>query len=94
MRCRPTAAVFWADLRLPAMDVELIVRAWLRCLPAQYLNGTHRRWPRTDGFDLHPHRTRLLHVSTGTRRKVLMVAALALGAPPRSSTNLVVIDQA
>lgn len=74
--------VFWADPRSPAMDA-LIVRAWLQGLPAQYSEwnapalATH-----LDGFDLHPHLDKGFYMlSTGTRRKVLMAAALASGAP-------------
>jgi ABC-type multidrug transport system ATPase subunit len=74
--------VFWVDPRSPAMDA-LIVQAWLQDLPAQ-----HPGWnapalaAHLDGFDLHPHLDKGFYMlSTGTRRKVLMAAALASGAP-------------
>lgn len=79
---RYRAQVFWVDPRAHA-DSAAIARDWLRDLPAQ-----HPHWDAAAlaahvvGFALEPHLDKpFLALSTGSRRKVLMAAALASGAP-------------
>lgn len=74
--------VFWEDPRSDAID-PLTVRDWLQSLPARY-----RAWDakaladHVRGFALEPHLDKCFYMlSTGSRRKVLMAAALASGAP-------------
>ena len=73
--------VFWVDPRADAID-PLIVQAWLDSLPA-----LHPAWDaqamadHVRGFGLEPHLDKAFYMlSTGSRRKVLMAAALASGA--------------
>lgn len=73
--------VFWQDPRSSALDA-LSVQQWWDTLPARY-----SRWDATAlaahiaGFALQPHLDKALYqLSAGTRRKVLMAAALASGA--------------
>ena len=74
--------VFWADPRSPAMDA-LVAQAWLQGLPAQYPGWNAQALAaHLDGFGLHAHLDKGFYMlSTGTRRKLLMAAALASGAP-------------
>jgi ABC-type transport system involved in cytochrome c biogenesis ATPase subunit len=74
--------VFWMDPRSDAMDA-LTVRAWLQSLPAQ-----HAAWDaaalaaHVQGWGLEEHLDKGFYMlSTGSKRKVLMAAALASGAP-------------
>lgn len=74
--------VFWMDPRSDALDA-LTVRAWLQTLPAQ-----HAAWDaaalaaHVQGWGLEEHLDKGFHMlSTGSKRKVLMAAALASGAP-------------
>lgn len=76
------AQVFWADPRAPGWDANT---------PQGWFTHWATRWPRWDaaaleahveGFGLAPHRAKPMEqLSTGSRRKVLMAAALASGAP-------------
>ena len=73
--------VFWQDPRSSALDA-LSVQQWWDSLPARY-----SRWDAAAlaahiaGFALQPHLDKALYqLSAGTRRKVLMAAALASGA--------------
>lgn len=75
------AQVFWQDPRSTALDM-FTARQWLDSLPGQYPAwdaaelGVHVR-----GFSLEPHLDKPFYaLSTGSRRKVLMAAALASGA--------------
>lgn len=72
--------VFWEDPRSDAID-PLTVRAWLQSLPA-----LHPAWDaqalaaHVAGFGLEPHLDKGFYMlSTGSRRKALMAAALASG---------------
>jgi ABC-type transport system involved in cytochrome c biogenesis ATPase subunit len=74
--------VFWADARAGHWD-PLVAQAWLGSLPAQY-----PQWDvaaladHIEGFALQEHLHKPFYaLSTGSRRKVLMAAALASGAP-------------
>ncbi len=74
--------VFWMDPRSDALDA-LTVRAWLQTLPAQ-----HAAWDaaalaaHVQGWGLEEHLDKGFYMlSTGSKRKVLMAAALASGAP-------------
>lgn len=73
--------VFWMDPRSDALDA-LTVRAWLQTLPAQ-----HAAWDaaalaaHVQGWGLEEHLDKGFYMlSTGSKRKVLMAAALASGA--------------
>lgn len=73
--------VFWADPRDPALD---------QLLPSEVFEHMAQRYPRfnlaliaplMDGLFLHEHaHKKLFMLSTGSRRKVLLVAAFASGA--------------
>jgi len=74
--------VFWMDPRSDAID-PLTVCDWLQSLPAQ-----HPAWDaqalagHVQGFGLEAHLHKGIYMlSTGSKRKVLMAAALASGAP-------------
>lgn len=77
----PRGQLFWVEVRSAELD-ELVARDWLQ--------GQRTRYPRWDasalsahveGFALAPHLDKpFLALSTGTRRKVIMAAALASGA--------------
>lgn len=76
-----SAEVFWQDPRSPALDA-LTPQQWWASLPDCY-----SAWDATalaahiQGFALEPHGHKALYqLSAGTRRKVLMAAALASGA--------------
>lgn len=76
-----SAAVFWLDPRTDALD-QTTVAAYFAALPAQ--------WPALDtawlaelveGLGLQPHmHKQLFMLSTGSKRKVFLAAALASGA--------------
>ena len=77
---RPSA-VFWADLRLPMHDNETPGQCWMHfraSLPA-WSDATQKEL--IDILQLAPHLDKRLNMlSTGSRRKVGLVAALASGA--------------
>ena len=88
--CVPTAGrllrevvpQFWRDPRDPADDA-LGVQAWLAREQARY-PGWDAAYAAAliEGFALAPHQGKALYqLSTGSRRKVWLVAALACGAP-------------
>ena len=74
--------VFWIDPQTEAHDA---------LAAASYLEGLQKHWPRLseaaledliDGFSLRPHLHKPLYMlSTGSRRKVWLTAALSAGAP-------------
>ena len=77
----PAGGVFWVDLQDPAHDHTTVQACW-DALRAQY-----PRWndvllqDLADSLDMNQHREKRLHMlSTGSRRKVMVVAALASGA--------------
>ena len=74
--------VFWQDPHSPALD-SCGVQQWWDSLPAQYPQWSASALAaHVQGFALQPHVDKTLHqLSAGTRRKVLMAAALASGAP-------------
>jgi|SRR3990167_844063 len=74
--------VFWMDPRSDAID-PLTVHDWLQSLPAQ-----HPAWDaqaladHVKGFGLEEHLHKGIYMlSTGSKRKMLMAAGLASGAP-------------
>lgn len=80
--------VFWADLRLPACDASTPVECW------RSLGQARPRWDEAleqalaEALNLQEHlHKRLDMLSTGTRRKTGLVAALASGA------TLTLLDQ-
>lgn len=76
------AQVFWEDPRSDAIDA-LTVRAWLESLPAQHAAWDARALAdHVQGFGLEEHLHKGIYMlSTGSKRKVLMAAGLASGAP-------------
>jgi ABC-type multidrug transport system ATPase subunit len=77
----PEGDVFWVDLQDPAHDSTSVQACW-DALRTRYAN-----WNDTllqdlaDALDMHQHREKRLNMlSTGSRRKVMVVAALASGA--------------
>lgn len=76
------AQVFWADPRSDALD-DWTARGWFAHLPQQHVAWNDKALQaHIAGFSLQSHLDKPLHaLSTGSRRKVLMAAALASGAP-------------
>lgn len=75
------SVVFWADLRLPLHDNDMPAQCWahLRALCPAWSDDTQNEL--VDAFQLAPHLYKRLNMlSTGSRRKVGLVAALACGA--------------
>lgn len=72
----------WLDPRAPAWDAmtPAQVAAWVA---GRHAGFDHSAWERLlAAFDLGPHLAKTLHMlSTGSRRKVTLAAALASGAP-------------
>ena len=73
--------VFWQDPRSSALDA-CSVQQWWSSLPALYPQwSANALAAHIAGFALQPHLDKALYqLSAGTRRKVLMAAALASGA--------------
>lgn len=78
---RPPGQVFWADLKGAEHDAHTVQACWdqLQALYPQWnselLNGL------SEALDMERHRTKPLYMlSTGSRRKVMLIAALASGA--------------
>ena len=74
--------VFWQDPRSDALDA-LTPQDWFATLRPQYSGWSDAALAaHIEGFALAPHLGKALHqLSVGSRRKVLMAAALASGAP-------------
>jgi ABC-type multidrug transport system ATPase subunit len=75
------SAVFWADLRLPLLDSETPAQCWahFRLSLPTWSDATQNELVET--LNLAPHMDKRLNMlSTGSRRKVGLVAALASGA--------------
>lgn len=75
------SAVFWIDLRLPLHDSDTPVQCWaqLRASLPAWSDGTKNEL--IEALQLAPHLDKRLNMlSTGSRRKVGLVAALASGA--------------
>jgi ABC-type multidrug transport system ATPase subunit len=77
----PVGGVFWVDLQDAAHDNTTVQACW------DALRAQHPSWndellqDLADALDMHPHREKRLHMlSTGSRRKVMVLAALASGA--------------
>lgn len=78
---RPQGGVFWGDLRSPAHDGTTVQACWdgLRTRCPQWSEDLFQDL--SDALDMNVHRAKTLHMlSTGSRRKVMLVAALASGA--------------
>lgn len=74
-------AVYWADLRLPHHDERTPGQCWDAVAPLwpAWSEETQKSWVKA--LQLTPHLDKRLNMlSTGTRRKVGLVAALASGA--------------
>ena len=74
--------VFWQDPRSDALDA-LVPQTWFETLRPQYSGWSDAALAaHIEGFALAPHLGKALHqLSVGSKRKVLMAAALASGAP-------------
>ena len=77
----PTGGVIWADLQSAAHEHTTVQACW------HSLRVSHPNWDETlvndlaQALDMNPHRDKRLNMlSTGSRRKVMVIAALASGA--------------
>ena len=77
----PEGDVFWADLQDPAHDNTTVQACW-DALRTRYANWDDALLQDlADALDMHQHREKRLNMlSTGSRRKVMVLAALASGA--------------
>ena len=78
---RPAGGVFWVDLQGPEHDATTVHTCW------ENLRASHPRWNEAllqdlaEALDMTRHRDKQLHMlSAGSRRKVMVIAALASGA--------------
>jgi ABC-type multidrug transport system ATPase subunit len=78
---RPSDGVFWADLKGSEHDQTTVQACW------DQLKALHPNWQHAleqdliEALDMERHRHKpLFMLSTGSRRKVMLVAALAAGA--------------
>lgn len=78
---RPAGAVFWAHLQTPEYDETTVQACW------DALRPHYPQWQEdllqdlTDALAMRPHVAKKLNMlSTGSRRKVMLIAALASGA--------------
>jgi ABC-type multidrug transport system ATPase subunit len=81
MSPRPQGAVFWTDLRMPQFDENTPGQCWDAFAPLwpAWSDDAQKYWSKA--LQLTPHLDKRLNMlSTGTRRKVGLVAALASGA--------------
>jgi len=79
---RPAGAVFHAPMSDAALD-GVVARAWLQQCRDRYPDWQDAPVAElVDAFSLPPHLDKTFHMlSTGSRRKVGLVAAMACGAP-------------
>jgi ABC-type multidrug transport system ATPase subunit len=77
----PAGGVFWTDLQAPAHDHTTVQACW------DALRASRPKWNETlqdelaQALDMHAHRHKRLNMlSTGSRRKVMVIAALTSGA--------------
>ena len=77
----PEGGVFWANLQDPAHDTTTVQASW-DALRARYPNwNAALQQDLAEALDMTPHlEKRLNMLSAGSRRKVMVVAALASGA--------------
>ena len=77
----PEGGVFWADLQDPAHDNTTVQACW-DALRTRYANWDDALLQDlADALDMRQHREKRLNMlSTGSRRKVMVLAALASGA--------------
>ncbi len=75
------ADVFWTDLRLPLHDQDTPAQCWTHFRAALPHWSDETQTALIEALDLTPHLNKRLNMlSTGSRRKVGLVAALASGA--------------
>lgn len=85
---RPTGKVFWAELKGSEHDQTTVQACWdrLQTLYPTWQHGLEQDL--IEALDMERHRHKPLYMlSTGSRRKVMLVAALASGA------NVTLLDQ-
>lgn len=77
----PAGGVFWVDLQNPAHDNTTVHTCW-DALRVQYPQWNDELLQDlADALDMHQHRAKRLNMlSTGSRRKAMVLAALASGA--------------
>jgi len=78
---KPDGGVFWANLQSAEHDATTVQACWetLRTRYPHWNEGLLRDL--SEALDMNPHREKQLHMlSTGSRRKVMVIAALASGA--------------
>ena len=84
----PEGGVFWVDLQSPAHDATTVQACWdtLRTRYPHWCNKVLNDL--ADALNMDAHREKQLHMlSTGSRRKVMVIAALASG------TTVTLLDQ-
>jgi len=75
------SAVFWIDLRLPLHDSDTPVQCWVQLRASLPAWSDETQNELIEALQLAPHLDKRLNMlSTGSRRKVGLVAALASGA--------------
>lgn len=75
------SAVFWIDLRLPLHDSDTPVQCWAQLRASLPAWSDESKNELIEALQLAPHLDKRLNMlSTGSRRKVGLVAALASGA--------------
>jgi ABC-type multidrug transport system ATPase subunit len=77
----PSGGVFWADLQATPHDTTTVQACW-DTLRTRYPNWSDALQNElAQALDMHTHRHKRLNMlSTGSRRKVMVIAALASGA--------------
>jgi ABC-type multidrug transport system ATPase subunit len=77
----PPGGVFWADLKGPEHDQTTVQACWdqLQTRHPQWNNELLQNLSEALGMERHQHKP-LYMLSTGSRRKVMLIAALASGA--------------
>lgn len=77
----PSEAVFWVDLQAPAHDHSTVQSCWdeLRTRHPHWSHALENDLAHALDMDTHRHK-RLNMLSTGSRRKVMVIAALSSGA--------------
>lgn len=78
---RPAGGVFWTPVHAPEHDETTVQACWDTLRPYYPKWQEHLLHELTDALDMRPHVAKKLKMlSTGSRRKVMLMAALASGA--------------
>ena len=77
----PDGGVFWVDLQSPTHDQTTVQECWDALRPSYPNWNSVLQDDLAQALDMHTHRHKRLNMlSTGSRRKVMVIAALASGA--------------